>query len=230
MKIIAVGDIHMTTENLARNKAAAEADLLILNGDLTNYGSISEVRQVLDQALAVNPSLLAQFGNLDKPEVNEYLQSLGLNLHNQARLLNNRACLIGVGGSNFTPFGTPSEYSENELGRCAQNAYEQARAFIDLAEPIEKIKIPLILVSHTPPYDTAVDRLADGRSVGSTAIRSFIEAKQPDLCIAGHIHEAAGMDLIGRTRVCNPGMLRRGGWLEIIIEKSELSVTLHHGI
>lgn len=230
MKIIAVGDVHMTAETLARNKAAAEADLLILNGDLTNYGSIAEVRQVLDQALAVNPRLLAQFGNLDKPEVNDYLQSLGLNLHNQARLLNNRVCLIGVGGSNFTPFGTPSEYSENELGRCAQNAYEQARTFIDLAEPIEKIKIPLILVSHTPPYDTAVDRLADGRSVGSTAIRSFIEAKQPDLCIAGHIHEAAGMDLIGRTMVCNPGMLRRGGWLEIVIEKSELSVTLHYGM
>lgn len=141
----------MTSEKLARNKAAAEADLLILNGDLSNDGSISEVRQVLDQALAVNPSLLAQFDNLDKPEVNDYLQSLGLNLHNQTRLLNNRACLIGVGGSNFTPFGMPSEYSENELGRCAQNAYEQARVFIDLAEPIEKIKIPLILVSHTPP-------------------------------------------------------------------------------
>ena len=151
MQIIAVGGVHMTSENPAPNKAAAEADLLILNGDLTNDGSISEVRQVLDQALAAIPSLLAQFGNLDKPEVNDYLQSLGFNLHSQTRLLNNRVCLIGVGGSNFTPFGTPSEYSENELGRCAQNAYEPARAFIDLAEPIEKIKIPLILVSHTPP-------------------------------------------------------------------------------
>lgn len=230
MKIIAVGDLHMETDYLQRIEALADADLLILNGDLTNFGSTAQVGRVIDKARAANQSLLAQFGNLDRPEVNDYLQSLDLNLHSQARLVNGKVCLIGVGGSNLTPFGTPSEFSEKELNSFARKGFEQGRELISRAESIEKIKIPLILVSHTPPINTTVDRLADGRSVGSSAIRSFIEQTQPELCIAGHIHEAAGMDLIGATRIYNPGRLRRGGWLEIIIEKSELSVTLHHAI
>lgn len=74
MKIIAVGDLHMETDYLQRIEALADADLLILNGDLTNFGSTAQVGRVIDKARAANQSLLAQFGNLDRPEVNDYLQ------------------------------------------------------------------------------------------------------------------------------------------------------------
>lgn len=230
MRLIGLGDIHMSTEYFRRIPGIDTADLLIINGDLTNYGSCADAKKVLDAALTVNPSVLAQIGNLDKPEINGYLEELDINLHAQARLIKNRACLIGIGGSNHTPFSTPAEYSEAELAAFARSGYEQAQTFIALAEPIEKIKIPLILVSHTPPYGTKVDRLVNGRHVGSRSIRKFIEEKQPDLCIAGHIHEAAGMDLIGNSPIYNPGMLRRGGWVEVNVEKSHLHITLHDTI
>jgi Icc-related predicted phosphoesterase len=45
--------------------------------------------------------------------------------------------------------------------------------------------------------------------------------------MVGHIHAAAGMDRLGNTVIGNPGMLRRGGWLEVIIEKSRLHIALH---
>ena len=138
------------------------ADLIIINGDLTNYGSPHDAKQVLDTVMSVNPNVLAQFGNLDHPEVDSYLEELGINLHNQARMVKNRVCLMGIGGSNQTPFGTPSEFSENELASFVKNAHNQATIFIALAEPIEKIRIPLILVSHTPPARTNVDRLSSG--------------------------------------------------------------------
>ncbi len=227
MKIIAVGDIHMATEALARIDGIATVDLVIINGDLTNFGGTHEAKQVLDEVLSVNQSVLAQFGNLDKPEINDYLEELGINLHRQARLVNNRVCLIGLGGSNKTPFATPSEFSEEQLAAGLDHAYEQARGFIDLAEPLEKIHIPTILVSHTPPFGTAVDRLRSGTHVGSSAIRAFIEERQPELCICGHIHEAIGSDRIGRTPIYNPGMLSQGGWLEIAIDKTTIQTTFH---
>lgn len=72
----------------------------------------------------------------------------------------------------------------------------------------------LVLLAHSPPYRTALDRAAlDGRMVdgapldqhvGSIAIRRFIEDRQPVLTLHGHIHESARItgawrDTIGRT-------------------------------
>ena len=71
-----------------------------------------------------------------------------------------------------------------------------------------------ILLFHSPPYQTALDRAAlDGRMVdhvpldvhvGSIAIKRFIEDRQPLLSLHGHIHESARLtgawrQQIGRT-------------------------------
>ncbi len=230
MKIIAIGDIHMDVDNIERISEAGAADLIIINGDLTNFGDAREAGQILETVMAVNKNVLAQFGNLDQPDVNDYFENQGINLHNRARLIDNRLCLVGIGGSNKTPFGTPSEFTETELAAMADHAYEQARQLIDQAEADGKSKVPLILVSHTPPFGTTVDRLQSGTHVGSSAIRAFIEEHQPDLCICGHIHEAAGTDRIGRTPICNPGMLRQGGWLEVFVDQAQVQVTFHDRI
>ena len=226
MKIIAFGDIHMTTAEVGRIPGIKEADLLLLNGDLTNYGGTKEVRSVLDDIMKINPKVLAQFGNLDNREVNDYLEKLGINMHGQARLIQGQLCLIGVGGSNFTPFHTPSEFPEKEIFELADKAFQQAQEYLSLAQPLHKRKIPQILVSHISPFNTKVDRLRNGKHVGSRAIRTIIEHYQPDLCISGHIHEAKGQDMIKKTPVYNPGMLRQGGWISIDIQQSQLEITL----
>jgi Icc-related predicted phosphoesterase len=69
---------------------------------------------------------------------------------------------------------------------------------------------PTILLSHQPPYGTKCDRVLKLRHVGSRAIRALIEDWQPDLVLCGHIHESIGSDLIGETRVINPGPWRSG--------------------
>ncbi len=226
MKIIALGDIHMSTTAIESIPGVREADLIILNGDLTNYGGIEETRQVLDTVMQVNRNVLAQYGNLDRPEVNDYLEKLGINIHAQARLIQGKVCIIGVGGSNFTPFHTPSEFTENNIQELASQAFQQGIEFTRLAEPLHNNKIPVILVSHVPPLKTSVDKLRSGKHVGSSAIRSVIERFQPELCICGHIHEAKGKDMIENTAIYNPGMLRMGGWITVKIEQSQLKVTL----
>ena len=77
-------------------------------------------------------------------------------------------------------------------------------------QPMERA----ILLLHSPPHDTALDRAAlDGKEVdhtpldvhvGSIAIRRIIEARQPLLTLHGHIHESARLtgswsQRIGRT-------------------------------
>jgi hypothetical protein len=67
-----------------------------------------------------------------------------------------------------------------------------------------------IYVTHTPPSDTALDIIFDGRHVGSKPLRSFIEKAQPPLTLHGHIHESPSrsgkiFDKIGNTICVNPG-------------------------
>lgn len=226
MKIIGFGDIHMATATAADIPEIQTADLLLLTGDLTNYGTARDAKIVLDEMLRLNPNVLAQYGNLDNQEINDYLEGLGLNLHGQARLIQRKICVVGIGGSNYTPFHTPSEFSEKELFTLADKAIKQGFEFAALAQRLHKRKIPVVLVSHVPPANTNVDRLYNGKHVGSTAIRTIIEKYQPDLCLTGHIHEGRGIDNIFDTPIYNPGMLRAGGWVNIDLVNSTLKVQL----
>ena len=73
-----------------------------------------------------------------------------------------------------------------------------------------------VLLFHTPPYRTLLDRAAlDGQQVegvpldvhvGSIAVRRFIEARAPRITLHGHVHESARLtgswrDAIGPTQL-----------------------------
>jgi Icc-related predicted phosphoesterase len=67
-----------------------------------------------------------------------------------------------------------------------------------------------IYVMHSPPYGTSLDAIHGGHSVGSRAMRTFIETRQPLLTLHGHIHEAPEvsgtyLDRIEKTLSVNPG-------------------------
>lgn len=226
MEIIAFSDVHMATVQLSSFTALSTADLVLVNGDLTNFGGREEASQVLQQIIQLNPRVLAQFGNLDRPEVNDYLEEKGVNLHGQMRLVDHRVCLVGLGGSNYTPFRTPSEFSEKELEEIATKAFKQAQT--ECAKLLKQLgkKIPIIFLSHVPPIGTLVDTLPSGKHVGSSAVRSIIEHYQPDLCLCGHIHEAKGMDRLNNTPIYNTGMFAQGGWVKISIKNCQIDANL----
>ncbi|MFV0436272.1 MAG: metallophosphoesterase [Desulfopila sp.] len=225
MRIIAFGDVHMAANRCRRIPDSTTADLVIVTGDLTNFGHRAEGRKVIDELMAVNPRLLAVIGNLDHHEIDSYLDQLEINLHGRARIVAGPLCIIGLGGSNITPFATPTEFSETELARILTAAHRQAEE-LRAKRPDGEKKMPTILVSHVPPRDTRVDRLRSGRGVGSLAVRRFIETHQPEICLTGHIHEARGEDWLGATHVLNPGMFVQGGWVEMTLNHSILTATL----
>ncbi len=215
---IAVGDIHESTDRLAHIPGIRQAQGLILTGDLTNRGGAAEAGRVLEAAQALNPRILAQVGNMDRPAVEAHLEGLGLNIHRQARALAPGLTLMGVGWSTPTPFGTPSEVGEDELAAWLAETHGKALA----SGPGDA----LLAVIHTPPRNTCVDRLPSGVCVGSVAVREFLLSAQPQVCICGHIHEAAGEERLGNTHVLNPGMVADGGYVRLNFENGRLSAVL----
>jgi hypothetical protein len=212
---IAVGDIHERPENIGRIPFVKDAAGLIISGDITNAGGQARAEQVLRPFWEANPNLLAQIGNMDHQEVSKFLEEKGWNIHARGLELDEDLGLMGVGYSNWTPFGTPCEVDEGQLQAWLEAAYADVR---DLAQ--------LVVVCHTPPKDTATDRVKDGAHVGSPVVREFLERVQPELCITGHIHEAVAEDHLGRTKVINPGMLDKGGYVSIRRTASGLEASL----
>lgn len=212
---IAIGDVHNDTAKLAGINDLAGAAGVIVSGDLTFLGGTEDAQQVLHSIAGQAKIIAAQIGNMDKPEVTGLLQKQSINLHGKAIKVHPALTLIGVGGSNKTPFNTPSEFSEDEIAALLQEA-------LSIAGDYEN----LILVAHTPPLNTECDRLANGGHAGSSAVREFIEKVQPAVCLCGHIHEARGMDMIGNTPIINTGAFADGGYAKISLENDALEVAL----
>jgi uncharacterized protein len=117
--------------------------------------------------------------------------------------------LASIGYSTPTPWDTPRELSEEELG-------ERIDAIVArLREPEQAV-----FNFHCPPRDTHLDQapLLDGElrpkvdasglrvgPVGSSAVRAAIERTQPLLGLHGHVHESPAAQKLGRTVCINPG-------------------------
>jgi Icc-related predicted phosphoesterase len=204
MNIMAFGDIHEYVHTLKTLEAPlCQSDLLLVTGDITRWRGPQTAAKVLEAIRHYNANILAQVGNTDSWDTHYYLNDLGINLHGQGHRFGDLG-IFGVGGSNATPFYTPTEFSEAEIASYLMAGYDLIKE-----APYK------VLIAHCPPYHTAVDRIYTGEHVGSTSVRQFIETYQPDICICGHIHEAAGADRLGRTLLLNPGMLAQGGYVTI---------------
>jgi Icc-related predicted phosphoesterase len=215
MRIVSFGDVHMALpmiERLAPELAAAA--LVIVSGDLTNYGGSDDAGRVLAAIRRHARQVLAVSGNLDYREVIDFLDAQGVSLHGDARRFGDLG-IFGCGGSNVTPFHTPTELGDEEIGLLLERGYAAV-----------KDAPHLLMVCHTPPAYTATDRVTSGQHVGSPAVRAFIEAHQPAVCITGHIHESAGVDRIGRTTVLNAGAFRDGGYIVVNLGPDGLEAEL----
>ena len=206
---IVLGDLHGAIARVANIPELSHAEGIIVTGDLTKLGGVAAARSIIEALQELHPVILAQIGNMDRPEVNEWLEEAGINMHCKVRELAAQVAVLGVGGSTFTPFGTPSEFPEARFAEWLESLANRA---VD-----HKFHI---VISHNPPFDTDCDRLADGTHAGSKALREFIEVHQPDACLCGHIHESPAKQLVGRTIVANHGDFASGGYILLHIGQS----------
>lgn len=204
------GDLHDLTGNIHKIPDIEKAEGLIISGDLTQLGGVAEAEKVLAVLDSLGKPVFAQTGNMDKPEVDAWLSGKGINIHDRVLEISPGVAIFGIGGSTPTPFGTPTEYPESAYAAWLDECWKKASRY-----PAQ------ILVSHNPPKDTKCDRIASGAHVGSEAVRKFIDACQPTVCICGHIHEARATERLGKTVVINPGMLSEGGYARVAIRDNQ---------
>jgi hypothetical protein len=215
VRLVCFGDIHMAFQAIERlGSALHEADWAILVGDLTHFGDPPDAFRVVDAVRAHCPNVLAVTGNLDMPWVIDAFRAAGISLHGEGRRLG-PVGVFGCGGSNVTPMDTPTELSEEEILATLERGYAA------VADAPRRL-----MVCHTPPYDTRLDRLMNGTPVGSPAVRRFIETRRPDVALVGHIHEGRGVERLGDTLVVNAGALRDGGYAVVADDGERLTAEL----
>jgi Icc-related predicted phosphoesterase len=207
MIVVAITDVHGNAGALGRfADAFAAADVVLVTGDVTNFGRRREAADVIEAVRRHNPNVLAVHGNCDYPEVGAYLDEEGVGLHAASRILDGIA-FLGMGGSLPCPGRTPGEMEEAEFAALLEAA-------ADGLDPA----LPWVLVCHQPPRGTALDAVRSGAHVGSRSVREFIFSREPLVCFTGHIHEAAGRDALGRTQLVNPGPARGGRYARAEID------------
>ncbi len=197
MRILAVSDIH---NELYKAKALLDIvdernpDMIIVAGDITSFGPLKAAHDIFETLEKAKRPVLAISGNEDIKEVGKFLRSKDLDIHNKGVVHKN------VG---FVGFSGPSAVS---IGGVPVFNYEAVNYTLSEMKNCEK----RVLVSHVPPANTKVDVIFSGSHVGSEFLRDVIETEQPNLVICGHIHEARGVDKIGKTTIVNPGALCDG--------------------
>jgi len=155
-------------------------------------------------------------GNDDYPDVLQSLHRPGaeslIACEGKVIQIDDAHTMISIGFSTPTPWKTPREISDEELG-------------LMIGEMIAQVADPThcIFNFHDPPVDSTLDTcpmldwntdppsqiVKAGQVVlhgaGSKSVRQAIEAHQPLAGLHGHIHESAGVAHIGRTLCVNPG-------------------------
>ncbi len=200
-KILCIADIHGNIQELLRLRefaASSDIDDVIILGDFSGHNALKDRKENEEDVIHVlsimsNFNLLCIPGNCDWKSVIHIFDRHGVNLHRKAVTVDDTV-LIGLGGSNPTPFNTPFELTEEEI-------YEELKSLLR-----KNKNKKVILVLHCPPKNTVCDMTDDGMHVGSSAVRQIVEEFQPNLVLCSHVHESGGKDdRIGRSRIVNIG-------------------------
>jgi len=197
MKLLIFSDIHGDLGALAR-LMDTDADYYVAAGDLVNFGrGLERCGEILERragrvyVLPGNHETAAQIAG--------FCHQFGLHDFHGQQAQWGGYHVAGLGYSTPTPFHTPGEYSEAELAA-------KLKPFAGL--------VPLVLICHAPPRETALDQIRPGLHGGSTAVRDFLLLAQPAYFFCGHIHEASGVHArIGQTQAVNVG--KQGYLLEL---------------
>ncbi len=196
VRLAVIGDIHAHSGYLAQvlERIARDAvDGILLVGDIgaggrrlrvlghADFSYLKSVEQVFAAVATLSQPTLWVPGNHDLPR----LPGEGNVDYSSATLAGLR--VSGVGGAGPARFGFAYEWSEDEI---------RARTIPECD----------ILLCHTPPADTDLDRVPSGKHVGSQALRE-LALRHTGVYVCGHIHESPGAVILGRALCMNVGGL-----------------------
>lgn len=183
MKILATADIHGSQYRLnivLKNIERYSPDLVIVCGDITQFGPAELAKNFLDQ---IPVETLALTGNIDTAEVCRGIDDSKATKIEMKRVVKKGIPFVGVNGID-----------------SYQSKVVEEKKLLDETS---------VLISHEPPYG-AQDKVFLGMHGGNKELRDLINKYKPRLVLCGHIHEDPGITKIGETTVVNCSMGKRG--------------------
>ena len=183
MKILTTADIHGSQYRLnilLKNIESYSPDLVIICGDITQFGPGDTAKNFLNQ---IPVDTLAVTGNIDTKEVANAIKESNATNIELKKVVKKGLDFVGINGTNKNDFR--------------------------LIEYKKLVDEKTILVSHVPPYGFQ-DRVFIGMHGGSKELKNIIERYNPRLVLCGHIHEDPGYTKYKNTTIVNCSMGKRG--------------------
>lgn len=207
VRLAAVGDLHVTKDSAGKLRgffaqASEAADILLLCGDLTDYGTADEAKVLADELAAVTIPIVGVLGNHDyesgTPEiVCEALTKAGV------RILDGEAVEIeGVGIAGTKGFA--GGFGRGSLGAWGepivkQFVHEAQQEAMKLEAALAKLRTPrrIALLHYSPVVGTVEGEPADIYPfLGSSRLEEPLLRYPVDAVFHGHAHRGT---IEGRT-------------------------------
>jgi len=199
VRFAAVGDIHVTKDSAGSlreffSQASEAADVLLLCGDLTDYGTADEARILVEELAVVKVPIVAVLGNHDFESGTPEVVSDALK-HAGVRVLDGEACEIhGVGIAGAKGFaggfgrGSLGAWGEPAIKLFVQEALNEAMKF---ESALAKLRTPRrIALLHYSPISGTVEGepMEIFPFLGSSRLEDPLLRYKVDAVFHGHAH------------------------------------------
>ena len=212
MRIAATADLHFTPARHAAlleqlNRARDEADVLILAGDLTNYGQPDEMEPLLNVVVRSRIPTIAVLGNHDyesgkQGELIRMMSSAGIKVldgtayeRDGVGFAGTKGFVGGFGRGVLTAFG------EAEIKQFVQASIDET---MKLERAMAQLRTPkrVVVIHYSPIAATVQGEAVEIFPVlGTSRLAEVIDRHGADLVLHGHAHHG---QLEGKTTGGSP--------------------------
>ncbi len=231
IRVAACADVHCRTDRPNPTLDAfagldAQADLLLIAGDLTTYGRPEEAKILADACRGLDLPVYVVLGNHDfhcdqAAEVTAALRDGGIHVLDRSwaieeingidvGIVGSKGFVGGFAGSHLPDFGEPS----------LRAVYRETTAEVEgLEEGLAKVAVcPLriVVLHYAPISDTLVgERPEIWTFLGTDRLAAPLIDHAPDLVVHGHAHAGTFAGKVGEVEVFNGSVpvIGREYWL-----------------
>src|SRR3984885_12430088 len=207
MRVAATADLHFSPQSYAKlqdqfERVRDEADVLVLAGDLTNYGQPNEMEPLLNVLVRLRVPAIAVLGNHDyesgkEEELCQMMIAAGVKVLNGSAYERDGVGFAGtkgfVGGFGR---GALTAFGEREIKTFVRASIDEALKLEGAMSQLRTTK--RIVVLHYSPIAGTLEGEAPEifPFLGSSRLAEVIDRHGADLVIHGHAHNGK---LDGRT-------------------------------
>jgi Icc-related predicted phosphoesterase len=207
MRIAALADLHFSPQSYDRirepmNHLSGEADVLVLAGDLTNYGKPEEMESMLASIMRIRIPVVAVLGNHDHEsgraaELAKMMTDEGVKVldgsgyeRDGVGFAGTKGFLGGFGRGVLTAFGEP------EVKAFVQSAIDETLK-LERALSMLRTEKRIVVTHYAPVIDTVKGEPEQiFPYLGSGRLAEVIDRHQAAIALHGHAHHGS---LEGKT-------------------------------